>query len=89
MASPQNSSLGKHANEIIEGCAETTLGTHNWIHTPQQDGEIHINFAITRTNLEAECWNSQWRYDLLDDIWCSSHQDYLAIIVAHTQPGHP
>lgn len=27
MASPQNASLGKHANDIREGYAETTLGT--------------------------------------------------------------
>lgn len=55
MASPENSSLGKHANEIREGCAGSTLGNHNCNPTPQQDGEIRVHFAIACTNFEAEC----------------------------------
>lgn len=47
MASPQNASLGKHANDFREGYVKSTLGTQNCIHSPQQDCEVHINLAIT------------------------------------------
>lgn len=47
MASPQNASLGKHANDFWEGYSESTLGT--------QDCKIHINLAITSINAEAGC----------------------------------
>lgn len=55
MASPQNASLGKDADDFRKGYAESTLGTEDCIHTPQQDCEIHINLAITSTNTEAGC----------------------------------
>lgn len=35
MTSPQNAGLGKHANDIREGYAETTSGIQDCIHTPQ------------------------------------------------------
>lgn len=33
MVSPQNASLGKHANNFREGYGESTLGTQDFIHT--------------------------------------------------------
>lgn len=62
MASPENSSLGmlmKSGRAVQE-----PPWVHHCIHTPQQDGEIHINFAITWTNLKQNVET----YDLLDDI---------------------
>lgn len=53
MASAQNSRLGMLMKSLR--AVHKPPWVHHCIHTPQQDGEIHINFAITCTNFEAEC----------------------------------